>query len=85
MRCLSGTASCQGVFSFIDVRTDRAIPPCDPVDPTWVLETGRAIVIPATRVQTDMILSEARRREQAWSLLLGAPFAGGRREGLYDL
>ena len=34
------------------------------LDPTLALETGRALVIPATRVLTDVILSEARRREQ---------------------
>jgi hypothetical protein len=38
----------------------------DPVvDPTLALEPGRAIVIPATRVLTDVILAESRRREQA--------------------
>ena len=37
----------------------------DPIlDPTLGLETGRAIVIPATRVLTDVILAESRRREQ---------------------
>ncbi len=37
----------------------------DPIlDPTLALETGRAIVIPATRVLTDVILAESRRREQ---------------------
>lgn len=37
----------------------------DPIlDPTLALETGRAMVVPATRVLTDVILAEARRREQ---------------------
>jgi hypothetical protein len=35
----------------------------DPIlDPTLALETGRAIVIPATRVLSDVILGEGRRR-----------------------
>lgn len=33
------------------------------VDPTLALEEGRVIVIPSTRVLTDVILAEARRRE----------------------
>jgi hypothetical protein len=37
----------------------------DPIlDPTLALETARAIVVPATRVLTDVILAESRRREQ---------------------
>jgi hypothetical protein len=35
------------------------------VDPTIALETGSTIVIPSTRVLTDVILGEARRREVA--------------------
>lgn len=33
------------------------------VDPTLALEEGRILVIPSTRVLTDVILGEARRRE----------------------
>jgi hypothetical protein len=37
----------------------------DPIiDPTVALEEGRLLVIPATRVLSDVILGEARRREQ---------------------
>jgi hypothetical protein len=37
----------------------------DPIlDPTLTLETGRAIVVPATRVLTDVVLGEMRRQEQ---------------------
>jgi hypothetical protein len=38
----------------------------DPViDPTLLLDVGRVVVIPSTRVLTDVILGEARRREVA--------------------
>lgn len=37
----------------------------DPVvDPTLALQEGDVVVIPSTRVLTDVILAEARRREQ---------------------
>jgi len=35
------------------------------VDPTLALEPGAIVVIPATRVLTDVILGESRRKEQA--------------------
>jgi hypothetical protein len=36
----------------------------DPIlDPTLALEEGSTVIIPSTRVLTDVILSEARRRE----------------------
>jgi hypothetical protein len=35
------------------------------VDPTLTLPVGSTVVIPSTRVLTDVILSEARRREVA--------------------
>lgn len=34
------------------------------VDPTLLLEPGRRVVVPSTRVLTDVILGESRRREQ---------------------
>jgi hypothetical protein len=33
------------------------------VDPTLALEAGRSVIVPSTRVLTDVILGEARRRE----------------------
>jgi hypothetical protein len=38
----------------------------DPIfDPTIALDAGRALLIPSTRLLTDVILGEARRREVA--------------------
>jgi hypothetical protein len=33
------------------------------VDPTLALETGSVVVVPSTRVLTEVILGESRRRE----------------------